>query len=472
MKAQEAGQILLKTLRPSGNLTVADASTKSGLALRDAEVGLHYLVAEYRGQLAATQKGELLFRFPTGFSKPWESVEAIEHVWRRVKKFTLGVAKFVVRAWITIVMVTYVAIFAAILIGLTMAKSNDRDDRGSSFGGQMLFYTLWRVILDSLFWTFHPFSPFRVNYQPGYRKPAGLPFYEKVNRFFFGPELPTEDPLEVPRRVLAEIRAKKGRVGLADIMRVTGLPKEKTDPLMAKFMLDYNGDVEVSEQGGISYRFEEIRKTVQNERVIEPDAIWMRKEQLLPLTGNPAGSNLMITALNGFNLLMSSVAISGGWTVEKLQWMFTAGAQAKYLGVLPSMPVGTPLVLGWIPFWFSLALFAIPVWRILKRPAAKQKVNHENGRRGLLWAVLNRLTRQGIAEDTLKSAWKQNAGVEPGNRELTREVIKLGGELDINDAGLARYHFPDLELEAKAVEVERGRARDTEKEVGDVVFAS
>ena len=63
------------------------------------------------------------------------------------------------------------------------------------------------------------------------------------------------------RRILAEIRAQKGRIGLADVMRVTGLPREEADPLMARLMLDYEGDVEVSEEGGIIYRFEALRKT-------------------------------------------------------------------------------------------------------------------------------------------------------------------------------------------------------------------
>ena len=44
-------------------------------------------------------------------------------------------------------------------------------------------------------------------------------------------------------------------------MRVTGLPRDKADPLMARLMLDYEGDVGVSEDGGIFYRFAALRKT-------------------------------------------------------------------------------------------------------------------------------------------------------------------------------------------------------------------
>ena len=52
---------------------------------------------------------------------------------------------------------------------------------------------------------------------------------------------------DVEQRLIAAIRAGKGRIGLGDVMRVTGYPREKADPLMAKLMLDYDGDVAVSD---------------------------------------------------------------------------------------------------------------------------------------------------------------------------------------------------------------------------------
>ena len=478
MAAEQSGKVLVKTLADlSKDLTISDASTQSGLSLRDAETGLHYLVSEYRGHLSATEKGELLFRFPSGFSKPWEKIEALDAAWQKVKKTTLGISKFVVRAWISVVMVAYVAIFAAILIGLSFANKSDRDDRGGSFGGTILLHTLLRLVMDSLFWTFHPFSPFAVQYRGTHghqprRQKSEIPFYEKVNRFFFGPAKPTVDPLEMQRKILSEIRVQKGRIGLSDVMRVTGLPRDRADLLMARLMLDYEGEVQVSDGGGILYLFPVIRKTAHDKVVEQPESIWSKQEKLLPLTGNTGGSNFLIAGLNGFNLLMSTVAISGGWTLAKLQWMFTAGAQAKHLGFLAPMPEGTPLLLGWIPFWFSLALFMLPLVRWSKRGSEQKKVNHENGRRGLLWAVLNRLTRKGIGETTLKEAWKKSAGVQPGERELTREVVKLGGELEVDDGGHTYYRFRDLEAEASGLESERKLARDEEKEVGKVVYSS
>lgn len=448
---------------PKTAFTVADAATQSGLSFYETERGLYKLVSEFRGELIPTEKGELLFRFPTGFSKPWESSEALDLFFKKVKKAGLGVAKFVVRAWITVVMVAYVAIFAAILIALSFANKSDRDDnRGSSFGNLVMFDVLFRVVLDSLFWTFHPFSPFYVGYGVPRRRDPGMPFYEKVNRFFFGPEEMPTDPLENKKRVLEEIRAKQGRIALLDVLRVTGMTKEQADPFLAALMLEYNGEVKVSDLGGMTYSFPELRRTTQENAFAYKEPSWLKKKILAPLTGNPAGSNLLIAGLNGFNWLMSVVAIQNSWTLEKLVLIFK--------GVPPHlMPYdfGEPLFLGWIPFWFSTVLFALPLLRLFLRPRAQAKINRENGRRGVLLAVLNKLTGRGIKETVLEKAWEMNAGVKASGHELTREVIKLGGELDLNEnTGETAYRFRSLEAEVRALEKERAQAKHSEQDVG------
>ena len=84
-----------------GDLTLADAATRGGLALRDAERGMLDLVATYEGHLAATEKGELVFKFPRGLvSRPETSKvrKALATVGRAVR----GVGRFLVRAWVSV----------------------------------------------------------------------------------------------------------------------------------------------------------------------------------------------------------------------------------------------------------------------------------------------------------------------------------------------------------------------------------
>src|SRR5262245_42924482 len=294
MDAPEAARLLEKALEGKGrDFTIADAAAKSGLALRDAEAGLHALVSEYRGHLRVTSDGDLLFRFPTGFTKPWETRDRLAELGRKAARGALGVGRFVVRAWISIVLVGYALIFLALIIGLAFARSggDSRDSRGGV--GLEVGYVFFRIVADALFWTFHPFSPFAyVDYgvpavaRPRRKKKDETPFYDKVNRFFFGPEVPGPDPPAMERRFLAELRAQTGRIAAPDATRCTGLPRDQADPLLSRLPLDYEGEVEVSEEGGIVYRFEALRKPAEEAPVDRPRPIWARLKKLVPLTGN------------------------------------------------------------------------------------------------------------------------------------------------------------------------------------------
>ena len=482
MDATQAAGALKSALAASGthDFTIADASAQSGLALRDAGTGLHALLSEYRGHLRVTSEGELLFRFPAGFTKPWETRTRLTELGRRAGKLLLGVGRFVVRAWISVVLVGYALIFLALIIGLTFAGSRDsRESRGGGVGLQ-LGSVFFRVVFDALFWTFHPFSPFayagygaRAEYGARRReeKKDQTPFYDKVNRFFFGPDVPEPDPRAMERRILAEIRAQKGRIGLADVIRVTGLPRDEADPLMSRLLLDYEGDVEVSEEGGIYYRFEALRKTVEEAPTSRPGPIWSLLKKLAPLTGNELGTNILIAGLNVFNLLMSWYVIGQHYTVDKLYWAYERMQQVHRLWPVQPPPESTAIALGVVPFVFSLALFAVPLARAAYRPFKERRIARENGRRAMLREILEHVGTGEITDEALRYAWKEAAGAEPESKELTREIVALGGDVDYED-GKVRYRFPDFEAEARALASEREAAAESEAKVGEVVFSS
>lgn len=455
-------------------LTLADIATKSGVSLMETKTLLNTLIYEYRGNLSATSLGELLYTFPHGFSKPWEIKEKSEIFWAKVKNTALGFLKFVVRAWITIVMVGYVVIFALILLALSFSKSDDRDDR-PSFGSSIMMHMLLRMIFDSLFWTFHPFSPFyyrRDDYYDQRRAKPSVPFYERVNRYFFGPEEKSETIEDKTRVVMQEIRALKGRVGIFDVMRVTGMSKEEIDPFMAGLLAKYEGDIEVTEEGAIYFVFPSIRKTTLMSSDRPMPAVWNRIVEIPPFTGNPVGSNMLITFLNGFNLVMSTVALANGWTVDKLRYLFMLGQVKGHAELLPPAPEpGVPLILGVIPFVFSLALFTIPVLRALGRPKKIKEVKAKNGKRGLIRAILSKLKPSGIKEAELIAGWEAQAQSKPTERELSREIIRLGGEIETKD-GFVAYRFPELETLTVALDRARKNAGAFETRTGDIIFSA
>jgi len=480
MEPAKAAQAIRAQVDPRTPMTVADAAAKSGLALRDAESGLKWLSSEYRGQLRVTKEGELVHVFPTGFSKPWETRDALRAALSSVSRALAGALRFVVRAWVTIVLVAYAALFVGLLLAMTFARQGN-DSRRSDDGlpGGAIAYAFLRVVGDALFWTFHPWSPFSVYYAPAALESPGfsraprrvsreprVPLYERVNRFFFGPPAMPEDPRQNERLVLAAIRAGKGRIGLADVMRVTGLPRERADPMMARLMLDYEGDVDVSDDGGIVYRFEAIRKTASESPQPEPSPAWARVKPLPPLTGNSAGANLAVAGLNAFNLWMGLWAIENGMTLERVTHLFD---RVPYRLV----DMGVPVALGLIPLVFSSLLFLLPLGRAIVRPLRRRAALEEQGRLAVLREVIEHVRgKKPVTDKDVTQAWRRATGRPPTPKRLDRELSALGGDIAIEPNGETRWRFADLETEAAAVEAERAAAGEEEARLGEVVYAT
>jgi hypothetical protein len=310
-------------------LTVADGATRGGLALRDAEAGLRWLTSERGGQLKATESGELLYSFPEGLVQP-KAPTGLSRFLRATGRALAGAGRFIVRAWVSVVMVTYAVAFVAVAIAV--ASSRDGEGAGDALAGVL------DVIVEALYWTFHPFSPVYWARQPrwisgGRRRKRGLPFYERVNRFVFGPPPVVEDPRERQRRVLEEIRRRDGRVGPGDVMRVTGADRETAERELLRLVVDYEGDIQVSDDGAIVYVFRSLRPTADRPSpVTTPRPAWLERKAVPPLTGNEPGTNVLLVALNALNLVGSAVAVAGGLTVERIVQLIEHARLVAVLG--------------------------------------------------------------------------------------------------------------------------------------------
>jgi hypothetical protein len=464
---------------PTKAFTVADAAAQSGLALRDVENGLSFLSHEYRGRLRVGEKGDLLHYFPTGFEKPWETRERFQELGRQLLAGVVGVGRFIVRAWVAIVLVGYALLFLAIVIASAFSGSRDSNNRGGIGAAGLLF----RLVADAMFWTFRPFSSWNdegtlADRGEGASAEEGaaeekVPFYEKVNRFLFGPPARVIDPLERQRRIVQEIRAQRGRIGLADVMRVSGLDRAEADPLMARLMLDYDGTVEVSEEGGIFYVFQALRRSAQEAEEAAPaQSVWDTPNTPPALTGNGPGDDILIGFLNLFNLGASAYAMSHALTLENLFALLTARKGHPPIFV----DSGLPLVLGLVPFVFSAALFLLPLGRALTLAQRARRSRQESGRRAILKVVLETIrAKRPVTDEALVGAYRAATGEAPESGEITRRVVDLGGDVDMKAAeatGAVRYRFVDLETEAAALEEERSAAPEEERRVGRVVFSA
>ncbi|HXW52989.1 MAG TPA: hypothetical protein VEL47_02660, partial [Myxococcota bacterium] len=96
----------------------------------------------------------------------------------------------------------------------------------------------------------------------------------------------------------------------------------------------------------------------------------------------------------------------------------------------------------------------------------------KNGKRGLIRAILSKLGLGGIKEETLRQGYEELAQKKPSDKQLTREIVKLGGELELSLQDKPIYRFPAIEAEIRALENARARASSSESSVGSVVFDS
>jgi hypothetical protein len=166
----------------------------------------------------------------------------------------------------------------------------------------------------------------------------------------------------------------------------------------------------VSEEGGIAYSFPHLRKTAAlDASQRRAPSIWQRRVVAPPITGNPPGSDLAIGALNAFNLLASWWVVAQGLTLERLYAVLTSVPTKD----LP--PPGLPIALGVVPLVFSIALFVLPLARLVWRRRKVRAAQRENGRRAVLQAVLETTNRgETVAEEELTERYRIAAGVDPG----------------------------------------------------------
>jgi len=197
-----------------------------------------------------------------------------------------------------------------------------------------------------------------------------------------------------------------------------------------------------------------------------PRPAWSRAKPLAPFTGNSAGANVAIVALNAFNMMMGLWAIENGLTLERAAHLFDKVPH-------PIVDTGLPIVLGVVPLVFSALLFVVPIVRALTRPWAVRSAAEERGRLAVLREVLDRVgNRQPVTDRGVTEAWRKATGRPAEPKRLNRELVALGGDVAIEPGGQTRWRFADLETEAAALAAEREAAPDEEARLGEVVFAT
>ena len=270
------------------------------------------------------------------------------------------------------------------------------------------------------------------------------PLYKKIFRYVFGPQTEAQ-PLAAEKAFARFVRDKKGRVTAADWASRTGSSLEAAERALTASAVRFRGDIDVTDEGVLVYRFDDLRVTAEadaDDDAAAPAPIWDRPVRLPALAGkNTKKTNRWITILNGFNLTMGAVVLGSA------------------VGLTSAVAIG----LGWIPLVFSSVFFAIPAVRALNRRRRKRRVARQNERRNLVEAVYL------SAEDGL---------VRPvdakifDTSEVGEELIRdFGAEVEVTDEGEIYYTFPRVARQLEAGRQARDRAT-AELVFGQTIFSS
>ena len=338
-------------------------------------------------------------------------------------------------------LVSYFVAFVAMMVAMVFARSgsSDRDDDGG-FGFDGL---LW-------FWGWDMGANGYGRQRARFARPRREPLYKRVFAFVFGPPKPEEDPLADEKQIVGYIRAQRGRIAAVDLVRLMGWTFPRAEQEVTRLMVDYGGEPEVTEDGVVLYTFKAVRKTASAGGAADLSSpCWAaeRLERPAPLTGNEPGTDAMVAAFNGFNLLAPFwivPAFESRLHVSLASWQF---------------------LLWDFPLAFSALFFAIPAGRWFKARMEAARLRARNSRRQLLGRIFSR--SQARPREELAPTPELAAA-------LDRELVALGGDIapEPDDQGRILYTFPRIDEESAAVARARAAAPSAEQDAGLVVFSS
>ena len=442
-----------------GRATLGDVVSATGMPDHEAETALKSLLETHRGHLEVSDSGDLLYQFdPKLISRD------AEPFWTRFRRTAWSAFKVGFKVWTAVMLVVYFAIFVLILVAIMLRGS---DDRG--FGGRGGFslgdFFILHWLLGGRGWN-------RGGLYYGHAharrlpKDARPPFYKRVFAFIFGPDEPKPTQLQKDRSVVQLIRARKGVLTSSELIEHTALSADDADEEMGRLTGAYGGDPQVSDAGEVVYAFPELMKSAHGKvRASEPKPAWMRLEYPKKLTGNSAGSNFGIGAMNGFNLMMASVL----------------GLAPAFVVAAPGAPPLDPLIfygLGVVPFTFSSLFFGIPIVRSLGLGRENRGRMRRNIRRLLLGLVYARSVGTvrwipvGEAIRHVTAGLKdQQVSPKVVLKELERLAAEFDADVEADDDGF-RYRFPAIRETFVEAELMRRRLKLQDQKLGRIVYAT
>ncbi len=420
--------------------TLNDAAAGTGIAVQDLVHAFDELIEKYHCRVQATAQGDVIYHFGNTLRR--RHAESATEILLEILDILWKGFQILYKVCIALMMMIYFGVYVTILlIALIILSLVSKDGRREFFSSLGEVVEVWGYLFD-----------LATETEEGKKG-----FLASVYDFVFGPPCEQPDKLNNEKELAAFLRKKKGITVGAELQALAGWSTDQMEEFLAMYAAKFHGRLKVSEDGVLYAEFDELlRGKVKTDKTPvvyywdedEPEYIW---------TGNELLRNLGIVSMNAFNLLMSFLVL-------------------KLDGTLFDLTPTLSILLGWVPFIYSVLFFVIPLGRgiwILKK-------QYEQHRAYIRRRVMKAVFEKQAAPKTLEQI-EQLVNADPDTESLSRRtiqkmmdklLIELRGKLeaDMSD-GKTRYVFERIHQELKTVEALR-KQRQVSQDLSDVILDS
>lgn len=467
--------------------TIADLVAATGLPKYQVEQASRVVLDEYGGHCRVTESGEILYYFPRGMHNRITGFGPRARRFLRAFLSVLGrVLAFLFKIWIVAMLVGYFVLFLAIVVAAVAlsiaasASSRSSSRRRGGFGAFYLVIRLLEFFLRIFFWVnltkaMDPSKPVK----------KGRPFYKSVFGFVFGDADPNAEwEVNERIRVISFIRANKGVITDEELAALTGRTAEGSRLLINSFLVEFEGEPSVTDQGSLYYFFPELLRT-RREELLAADVTTVTETEykaLVPFSANKGGTNGLIFFFNAFNLAFGSYFT---WAAAQHLATGTLGAPGGLDGLyqivnvlLCQQVLGIPdptililAVLGLVPLSFSAVFFLLPLIRKMRLRGINETIKRENLRK----RIYGSLHYHPLAVDP-RTIHPSSAEEDPRNsavfiqKTIDRLAADRRAEIEKSETGAALYNFEELKREIEDIARLRQSIDPGKYDVGKTIF--
>lgn len=462
-----------------GEATVADVIAATGLPKYQVESEMPAVVDEYNGRLRVTDSGEILFSFPHGFISRYKGIGVtLKKIFSAVKNGIKALAIFLFKAWIMVMLVGYFIFFVALaLLALFVTfaggSSSRRDSRASSSGaGGFIALRIIELIVriwfySELFKT--PEERAADYYRRQESKKNSRPLYKAIFSFVFGePDINKDHDVLLKKIFLAMVRMKKGLILMEDFIALTGLPPESAEQAICRYLYEFEGNPEVSDEGTLYYDFSKLLVRLDTEKSLNSASAF---KQLQPFSANNKKSNTTFVVINGINLLFGSYFLLQTLNYDPAM-LKTELSYFFYfvLNLFIQFGVENPIAvimwaLGVVPLVFSLLFWLIPAVRSFLLKRTNEAIVVENARRYVYTQLIH--AQLELDESIFNDA---PASAVPNSQKRKQVLMETAAyeKADVSSSG--KFVFTDYGR--RHDNIEKLRAKAVVSGPGTVIFDS